>query len=95
MDLTFDIQHNSINGEIKLLVNNVNAGKVSFKFLQNSVIEIDHTEVFSSFAGLGYGKILIEEAVGFARRNKLKILPTCEFAKKVLTRQEYFDDVVE
>jgi len=42
---------------------------------------------------MGYGKLLIEEAVGFPRKNKLKIFPTCEFAKKIRNKYDNFKDI--
>lgn len=84
MGITFDHKIDENGGIIYLMSNNLIAGKVTFKLLQNEIMEIDHTEVDPIFAGKGFGKLLIDEAVVFAQKNKMKIYPTCDFAKKIL-----------
>ena len=42
-------------------------------------IVIDHTGVESAFGGKGYGGLLLAEAVGYARREGIKIVPVCSF----------------
>ena len=42
-------------------------------------IVIDHTGVESAFGGKGYGGLLLGEAVGYARREGIKIVPVCSF----------------
>lgn len=47
---------------------------------------IDHTEVSDKLKGTGAGKKLIEAAVNFARKSKVKILPLCPFANAVFNK---------
>lgn len=56
-------------------------------------IIIDHTEVGEELKGKGAGKQLVTAAVAHARKNKLKILPLCPFARSVFERTREFDDV--
>ena len=42
-------------------------------------IVVDHTGVESAFGGKGYGGLLLAEAVGYARREGIKIVPVCSF----------------
>ena len=56
---------------------------------------IDHTEVSDALKGKGAGKQLVTAAVEFARKNKLKILPLCPFAKSVFDRVKEFGDVLD
>ncbi len=55
---------------------------------------IDHTEVGPELKGQGAGKKLVEQAVLFARKNDLKILPLCPFAKSVFDKTAEFRDVL-
>lgn len=57
-------------------------------------IIIDHTEVDVSLKGQGVGYQLVKEAVGFARKNKIKILPLCPFAVTVFKKREEYKDVL-
>jgi len=56
-------------------------------------IIIDHTEVDDVLKGKSAGKQLVSAAVDYARKNNLKILPLCPFARSVFARTREFDDV--
>jgi predicted GNAT family acetyltransferase len=55
---------------------------------------IDHTEVSEKLKGLGIGNKLVLAAVEYARKNNVKIMPLCPFAKKVFERNEAYKDVL-
>jgi uncharacterized protein len=57
-------------------------------------ITIYHTEVEEKFRGEGIGQDLVGAAVNYARAHKLKIVPECPYAKKVIERTPGFQDVV-
>jgi len=57
-------------------------------------ITVYHTEVSDKLRGEGIGQDLVGAAVSFARENKLKIVPTCPYAKKVIDRTPEFQDVL-
>ena len=56
-------------------------------------IIIDHTDVADETRGQGLGKKLVYEAVEFARKNNLKILPLCPFARSVFSKNSEIRDV--
>lgn len=55
---------------------------------------IDHTQVSESLRGRGAGKLLVMEAVAFARDKEVKIVPLCPFAKSVFDRNPQIRDVL-
>ena len=57
-------------------------------------MSIDHTEVDASLRGQGIARQLTLAAVDWARRQKLKILPICPFAKAVFDRDPSLHDVL-
>lgn len=57
-------------------------------------IIIDHTEVSDEGRGKGYGNQLVREGVEFARKNDLKIMPLCPFAKAIIQKTPEFQDVL-
>jgi len=67
---------------------------MTFSKAGNSLIIIDHTEVSNSLRGTGAGKQLVTSAVEYARKNNLKILPLCPFAKSVFDKTPEFADVL-
>ena len=56
---------------------------------------IEHTEVDDSLAGKGVGKQLVKTAVDYARKQQIKIIPLCPFAKSVLDRMKEWQDVLD
>ncbi|WP_020531760.1 GNAT family N-acetyltransferase [Flexithrix dorotheae] len=58
------------------------------------MIIIDHTEVSEELKGQGIGKKLVYEAVEWARKNNMKIIPLCPFAKSVFQKEKEIRDVL-
>ena len=58
-------------------------------------IIIEHTEVSDALKGKNAGKQLVAAAVEYARKNNLKILPLCPFARKVFDRVKEYADVLD
>ena len=57
-------------------------------------ITIYHTEVNEKFRGEGLGRDLVEAAVKHARQNKLRIIPKCAYAAKMIEETPEFQDVL-
>jgi predicted GNAT family acetyltransferase len=67
--------------------NGVRQAEMSFTKAGESRIIINHTEVSDSLRGTGAGLKLVAAGVKFARKNNLKIIPYCTFAKSVFDRK--------
>ncbi|MBE8724110.1 GNAT family N-acetyltransferase [Flavobacterium hungaricum] len=70
------------------------AGQMTYTWAGDSQFIIDHTEVSEDFAGKGVGKKLLMATVEFARKNNVKIIPLCPFAKSVFDKVEEIRDVL-
>jgi len=70
------------------------AGEMTYSKAGENLIIIDHTEVDSTFGGQGVGKKMLLAAVDFARKNKVKILPLCPFAKASFDKDISIQDVL-
>lgn len=70
------------------------AGKMTYTWAGKSKFIIDHTEVDSDFKGNGVGKKMVQAAVDFAKENKLKVIPLCPFAKKIIEKIPEFQEVL-
>jgi hypothetical protein len=68
--------------------------KMTYVYANPKLFIIDHTEVGPELKGTGAGKKLLEQAVSFARKNGLKILPLCPFAKSVFDKTPEYGDVL-
>jgi predicted GNAT family acetyltransferase len=70
------------------------SGELAYQRFGNTMI-IEHTEVADELRGKGVGKQLLKSAVAFARKNKIKIVATCSFAKSVFDQTPEYHDVLE
>ena len=67
---------------------------MTFSKAGDQLIIIDHTEVSDVLRGKNVGKQLVAAAVDHARKNGLKILPLCTFAKSVFEKTAEYQDVL-
>ena len=75
--------------------NGTRQAEMSFTKAGESRIIINHTEVSDSLRGTGAGVKLVAAAVEFARKNNIKIIPLCPFAKSVFDRKAEYHDVLD
>ncbi|MDD4776704.1 MAG: GNAT family N-acetyltransferase [Fermentimonas sp.] len=84
---------NNKKGRFILYEGDKKAGEMTYVWVDDYKIIIDHTEVDTVYGGKGYGKVLVMEAVKFARKQDIKIIPLCPFAKKVFDNDSDIQDV--
>jgi uncharacterized protein len=87
------IENNS-KGAFIIKLNNERLAEMTYSKAGDKLIIIDHTEVSDALRGKGAGKQLVTAAVEHARKNQLKILPLCPFAKSVFDKTPQFEDVL-
>lgn len=91
-----DIKHKSESNKGNFFIEK--DGKIiaemTYVWTGDTRIIIDHTEVDSSLKGQGVGKKLVAEAVRFARKKGIKIMPLCPFAQAVFEKEIAFKDVL-
>ncbi len=90
-----EIKHidNQQKGYFTATIDGRDAGLMTYVYLDGDRLVIDHTEVDEEFNGMGVGKVMVEEAVKFARNKDLKVVPLCAFAKAMFKRNPSYDDV--
>lgn len=91
------IEHNKEDekGRFVMYENDVEAGELIFSMIKPNKMSLDHTEVQKEFGGKGYAHQLVMESVRYARENDFKVIPVCNYAKKVFTKDETIQDVME
>lgn len=55
---------------------------------------ITHTVVDPSFGGRGIAKQLVESLINEARKRKIKIIPICSYAYKMMMGKKEYEDVL-
>ena len=81
------------SGRFVIYDDDVFAGEMTYTRRKDGNIVIDHTGVESAFGGKGYGGLLLAEAVGYARREGIKIVPVCSFVAARFAKDPTIADV--
>lgn len=92
MEIKFE--QSETKGAFYVEENGVRLAEMTFSKAGADRIIIDHTEVSDALRGKNMGKQLVTEAVAYARKNNLKILPLCPFARSVFDRVKEYQDVL-
>lgn len=62
--------------------------------LNNDSIDIIHTVVHPAIEGMGVAAELVKSAYEFAKKEKLKIIPSCSYVKVWLKRNSDNDTII-
>ena len=91
-----DIQHKDGNSKGSFFIEEDGEVKAEITYSKagDTKIIIDHTEVSDELRGENIGKRLVEYTVNYARKNGLKVIPLCPFAKSVIERDDSLQDVL-
>ncbi len=91
-----NIQHkkNGNKGVFYIEIDDLKKAEMTYVMAGETKMIIDHTEVLAELSGKGAGKMLVEKAVEYARKNGIKILPLCTFAKTVFEKTPDYNDVL-
>lgn len=93
-EITINRTETETKGQFELLKNDVRIGLMTYSKIGPKSIIINHTEVDHSQRANGYAKDLVLEGIKFARENSIKIIPLCPYAKKVITGNPEYHDVL-
>ncbi|WP_405099388.1 GNAT family N-acetyltransferase [Oceanobacillus sp. FSL H7-0719] len=70
------------------------AGELTFTREGDDVIIIDHTGVEPAHRGQGLAEQLVNKAVDKAKKENLRVMPVCPFAKKKFEENEEYKAVL-
>jgi predicted GNAT family acetyltransferase len=93
--LEIKFQQKGAKGSFYVEENNQRLAEMTFSRAGDSILIIDHTDVSDALRGKNVGKQLVAAAVEYARKNNIKILPLCPFAKSVFERVKEYSDVLK
>ena len=69
--------------------------EITFCRKSDGTIAIEHTYVGDELRGCGIARKLLDQVVETARLENRKIVPVCSYAKKVMTGNEEFKDILK
>ena len=89
-----EIIHKKEQKQFEAWENNKMEGHMTYTWIGDDKFIIDHTVVETFAEGKGVGKSLVMAGVDFARKNNLKIMPLCPFAKLIFDKNSDIHDVL-
>jgi predicted GNAT family acetyltransferase len=88
----FDVTHEPAARRFQI---RTESGTAVLKYVHHGAdLELLHTEVPDALEGRGYGAALARAALDYARRERLKVIPTCPFVSSYLKRHPEDADLV-
>jgi len=87
------LEESDSKGAFYIEENGERLGQMVFARYPDRIL-IEHTEVDEVLRGKNAGKQLVAAGVEFARKNNLKVVPLCPFARKVFDRVKEYQDVL-
>ncbi|MEZ7515272.1 GNAT family N-acetyltransferase [Flavobacterium frigidarium] len=94
MSKKVQLENNEKEGVFYIEENDDVLGKMIFRHTAANQITIDHTEVTDDETGKGLGEEMVTEAVNFARKKGITIVPSCPFVAHVFDKTPDFKDVL-
>lgn len=85
---------NNEKGEFVLYEDGEKAGRMTYEKEGDHQILVAHTNVDEKFGGRGLAGKLMDEMVAYARKEKLKIHPTCSYVVRKFEKDEGIRDVL-
>ncbi|MCF7926880.1 MAG: N-acetyltransferase [Candidatus Izimaplasma sp.] len=73
---------------------NQELGEITYIFQEDDVINVNHTFVDPSLRGQGMASKLLNKIIKMARKDNLKVIPTCSYAVAKLTRSDKYNDIL-
>lgn len=93
-DLNILHEDDGKKGAFFVRAGDIDQARMTYVWAGETKIIIDHTEVGEALKGRQAGKQLVQKAVEFAREKQIKILPLCPFAKRVMSLNPDYADVM-
>lgn len=91
--MKIDHEHSGHRGAFVWIEDGEPLARMTYTVAGSRVI-IDHTDVDDRLRGKGAGKQLVKSAVEWARRENVKLMALCPFAKSVFDKTPGYRDVL-
>jgi predicted GNAT family acetyltransferase len=91
--MSINVKHNRDDQQFEA---EVSGGTALISYNEDGgVITFLHTEVPVEAEGKGVARALVVDALEYARDNKLKVVPECEYVASYVKKHREYDDIVD
>lgn len=93
--MTIKVKLDDENSKFVLLDKEKEIGKMIY-FINYGVLTLNHTRIDKEYENKNLGHLLVDFAIEYAEKNKLKVNSLCSFATKVLikNKDKYGEDIL-
>lgn len=78
-------------GVIEAFEDGVKMGELTYEWISDEKLLINHTQVSEKFKGMGIARKLVIAAIDLAKEKKVKIVPVCWYAEKIFNENQEFE----
>lgn len=95
MNITYKNHQSGNGGFMTMHDSSVEVGRLTYTIMpEDNRFIISFVNIYPEFEGKGLGKLIIKEAISFARENKWNIYPHCSYARSVMVRMDDVQDIL-
>ena len=95
MSYTYQNHQSGKGGFMTMHNDSEEVGRLTYTIMpEDNRYVISFVNIYPKFEGQGLGKLIVKEAIDFARDNNWKVYPHCSYAKTVMHRMEDVDDIL-
>ena len=80
------VEHNILGCRFDVVRDGKSMGYLTYS-ISDGVLDIRHTVVDPVARGQGLGRILVDSAIDYAKKEELTIVPSCSYAERVMREQ--------
>ena len=88
-----EVRHNDKTGEFYI---ETDGGRATLNYLrEGDALNFHHTFVPEALRGKGIAQKVVAAGFDYARKNKLKIIPTCPYVQRLMAKNPELKDLVK
>lgn len=92
-DISFVHDADESSGEFQLFVSGRRVGELTWKRLDPSTVDFNHTWVSKTVRGRGLAGRLVDTAALWARNHAQAVIPSCPYVLRVFDESSAYEDI--
>ncbi|SKC02036.1 MULTISPECIES: GNAT family N-acetyltransferase [Soonwooa] len=95
MNYTYQNNQSGNGGFMTMHNDSEEVGRLTYTIMpEDNRYVISFVNIYPKFEGQGLGKLIVKEAIDFARDNNWKVYPHCSYARTVMSRMDDVQDIL-
>ena len=95
MNYTYQNNQSGNGGFMTMHNDSEEVGRLTYTIIpEDNRYVISFVNIYPKFEGQGLGKLIVKEAIDFARDKHWKVYPHCSYARTVMSRMDDVQDIL-